>query len=247
MLRELDHLAPAASRFAADDLSHRADHGSSVVRAAIDLEDDVRFGERLWVGRVARFGIATTRMPAAFAERMPLCESSTASASFWRDAEPQRRFEVDVGRGLAPRHLLGRHGRAEEPGEPGELEHGVDQRPVRRRRDREREDRRHALHAPLARPARAAVLAVAGPHQLDDVGVDLGRRSRVDAELLVDEARPLRRAHAHHRPLRLGVVAAAPLADVPLAHVVPDLLALDEHAVEVEDDRLDDSHASCAE
>ena len=82
------------------------------------------------------------------------------------------------------------------------------------------------------------MLAVAGGHQLDDVGVDLFGRN-VDAELVVDVPRPLRRAHAHHRPLCLVVVAAAVLADVALADLVPDRLAVDDDAVEVEDDGFD--------
>ena len=49
-------------------------------------------------------------------------------------------------------------------------------------------------------------------------------------------ARPLGRAHAHHRRLRALVPAAAALADELLAHVVPDLLGVDDHAVEIEDD-----------
>jgi hypothetical protein len=75
---------------------------------------------------------------------------------------------------------------------------------------------------------------------VDDVLRD-PRRLVGHAQLVVDEARPLDRAHPHHRPLRLGVVAAAALADVGLAHLVPELLRLDDHAVEVEDDGLDHS------
>ena len=75
-------------------------------------------------------------------------------------------------------------------------------------------------------------------HQLDDVAVDrlrLVRHSRV----LVEEPRPLRRAHSHHRPLDLCVVTATALTHVPLAHRVPDLFRGDEHAVKVEDDGFD--------
>jgi hypothetical protein len=55
----------------------------------------------------------------------------------------------------------------------------------------------------------------------------------------VHVARPFERAHAHHRPLRRLVVAGAALAGEGLPDLVPDLLRLDEHAVEVEDDGLD--------
>ena len=84
------------------------------------------------------FGIAITRMPAAFAERMPPCESSTAAQRVGVDAEPARGLEVDVGRRLPARHLLRGDGRREERREARDEEHRVDQRPVRRGREPER-------------------------------------------------------------------------------------------------------------
>jgi flavin reductase (DIM6/NTAB) family NADH-FMN oxidoreductase RutF len=75
-----------------------------------------------------------------------------------------------------------------------------------------------------------------------DVVVDPLRLVR-NAGLVVQEARPFGRAHAHHRALHLGVVAAAALDDVAPAHLVPHLLRLDEHAVHVEDDRVDAAHS----
>src|SRR6185437_10077678 len=82
------------------------------------------------------------------------------------------------------------------------------------------------------------VLPVGAEHATHDLRVD---RLRLvgHARALVQEARPLGRAHAHHRALHFSVVAAPALADVPFAHLVPDLLRLHQHAVEVEDDRLD--------
>ena len=79
--------------------------------------------------------------------------------------------------------------------------------------------------------------AVADEHPLDDRVVDLGRRAR-NAERLAQVARPLGRAHPHHRPRRLGGVRQAEPAHVLLAHLVPHLLGVDDHAVEVEDDGL---------
>ena len=58
-------------------------------------------------GGYRRFGIATTRMPAACAARMPLPESSIGRAALGLDAEAPRRLEEDVGRRLAARDLLG--------------------------------------------------------------------------------------------------------------------------------------------
>ncbi len=78
---------------------------------------------------------------------------------------------------------------------------------------------------------------VAREHAPHDLCGDLVGLIR-DAEVLVEVPGPLGRAHAHHRPLRLVVVAAAALADEGLANLVPDLLALDQDAVQVEDDRL---------
>ncbi len=47
-----------------------------------------------------------------------------------------------------------------------------------------------------------------------------------------EKRRPLRRRHAHHRPLHLVVVPPAALADVAFAHGVPDLLRLEQDAVQ---------------
>ena len=75
-------------------------------------------------------------------------------------------------------------------------------------------------------------------HPLHDDPVQLLRRLR-EPELLMEVARPLFGAHAHHVRLRAVVPAAAALAGELLAHVVPDLLAVDDDAVEVEDDGVD--------
>ena len=72
----------------------------------------------------------------------------------------------------------------------------------------------------------------------DDLGADLLRRL-AEPDHVVHVARPLRRAHAHHVPLRALVPAAAALAGELLAYLVPDLLGVEKHAVEVEDDGLD--------
>ena len=74
-------------------------------------------------------------------------------------------------------------------------------------------------------------------HPLDDDPVQLLGRLR-EPELVVEVARPLRGAHPHHVRLRTVVPAAAALADQTLAHLVPDLLRVQEQAVEVEDDSV---------
>ena len=57
--------------------------------------------------------------------------------------------------------------------------------------------------------------------------------------IVVEVPRPFLGAHTHHVRLRAVVPAGAPLADEPLAHLVPDLLGVEQQAVEVEDDGLD--------
>src|SRR5207249_1705447 len=75
-------------------------------------------------------------------------------------AEPPARFEVDVRRGLPARDFLGGHRRLERALQPRQLDHEVDQLPVRRRRDAERPVRGQALDR-LDRPVdQREVLAV---------------------------------------------------------------------------------------
>ena len=89
-------------------------------------------------------------------------------------------------------------------------------------------------------PGRARGVAV--EHPLDDEPVDLrGRLGEPDP--VVHVARPLGRAHPHHVPLGALVPVAAALVRELFAHLVPDLLGVDEHPVEVEDDRGDHSDA----
>ena len=157
-------------------------------------------------------GSRSTRIPAAFALRMPLCESSTAAQRGRVDAEPPRRLEVDVRRRLAARDLLGRDRRGEEAARAPPA------RAPRRSAAGSTTTRRRAASAPrAARPPRRAPgdqrqpLAVPRLHAPHDLVGDL-LRLLGHAELVVHVPRPLERAHPHHRPLRLVVVAAAALA-----------------------------------
>ena len=111
-------------------------------------------------------------------------------------------LEVDVGRRLPARDLLGGDGGAEEPGDPARLEHGVDQLAVRRGREPEREARRRSGARPRAR--RGATAA-----RRRSARASARRRSRLissgssgEPDRVVHVARPLGRAHAHHRALR---------------------------------------------
>src|SRR6185437_6424898 len=134
--------------------------------------------------------------------------------------------------------LLRRRRRPEAVRDAAGLEHPVDQLAVRGRREAERELGGEAPHRleRAGQPRRPGRIAL--EHALDDDAVDLlGRLGEADA--LVHVPRPLRRAHAHHVPLRARVPAAAALLRERLPHVVPHLLGVDQDAVEVEDDSAD--------
>ena len=155
-------------------------------------------------------------------------------------AEPPRGLEVNIGRGLAPRHLLRGDGRREAIGNAGCVEDGIDQRTIRRRGNREREGACKSADCFDRAGNERQCRSVAVEHAAHDFVVDLLRRLG-QTELLVHVPRPFTRAHAHHRPLCLGRVAPAPVGDEPLAHLVPHLFGVDDHAVHVEYDRLDHS------
>jgi L-ascorbate metabolism protein UlaG (beta-lactamase superfamily) len=160
------------------------------------------------------------------------------AAALAADTEPSRRLEIHVGRRLAARHLLRRDRGNEVAVEARRAEHHVDQLAVRRRGDRERHlraDPAHGLDRPRDERRR---FAVARQHALHDRRVDLLRRPR-HVQLLGHVPRPLGGAHPHHVARRPVGVRAAGLPHVQLAYVVPHLLRVDDHAVEVEDDRLD--------
>jgi len=151
-------------------------------------------------------------------------------------------LQIDVGRRLAARDLLGRHGRSEEIGDAHQLQRSVDHRPIRRGGKPEGPAQRQ----PADRLDRAVderePVAVTLEHPLDDQPVQLvGRVSKT--ELLVHVARPLGRAHAHHFCLRAFVPPAASLTRESLAHFVPDLLGVEQKAVEIEDDGADQTAA----
>ena len=69
---------------------------------------------------------------------------------------------------------------------------------------------------------------------LDHLAVDLLRRLR-QLDPLVHVLRPLGRAHAHHLPLGALVPAPAAFSCELFAGRVPDVLGVDENAVQVED------------
>ena len=85
-------------------------------------------------------------------EWIPFPESSIATHSS-RGTPGGARLDRDVRRRLAVRYLLGRVGDLETPTRCGELEHGVNDALVRRRRERPRQSRRSA--GAVLRSARA--------------------------------------------------------------------------------------------
>ena len=107
------------------------------------------------------------------------------------DAEPARGLEIDVRSRLPALDLLGRDDGGEQRRDPGPLEHGLDQRPVRGRRDAERELGCEAAYCVDGAVDQRQFLAIAGEHPANDLGVDLLRRLG-QSELVVHVARPLR-------------------------------------------------------
>jgi hypothetical protein len=138
-------------------------------------------------------------------------------------AESPRSFQVDVGSRLTARDLLRRDGRPKELREAGDEQHCVDQLAVRRRCERKRIKLGEPPHCVDCAVDQRQVIAIGGEHAPHDLVVDCLRLVG-NARPLVQIARPLGRAHAHQRALHVLVVAAAALADVRLAHLVPDLL-----------------------
>jgi hypothetical protein len=178
-----------------------------------------------------------TRIPAALAARMPLWESSIAAARVGSTPSRRGRLEVDVRGRLAVGDLLRRDRRLEVSCDAHQVEREVDQLAVRGRGEGQRPALREALDRGLGAGDHREVLAVAILESADDLGVDLVGRLR-EAYDIVHVARPLGRAHAHHVPLGALVPAAAALFGELLAGLVPDLLGVEQEAVQVEDDAL---------
>src|SRR5207244_8483985 len=78
------------------------------------------------------------------------------------------------------------------------------------------------------------VLRVTREHPVDDLAVDLLGRFR-QPDHLVQVTRPFGRAHPHHVGLRLRAPAASTFARETFAHFVPQFLAVDDDAAEIED------------
>jgi hypothetical protein len=158
------------------------------------------------------------------------------------DAEPARDVEVDVWRRLSAGDLLRGDRGLEEVRDAQQLERKVDQLAVRGGREAQAPPARETLDG-LARSGDGRQkLAVKLSQAANDLAADLlGRLGQADH--VVHVPGPLERAHAHHVPLGVLVPAAAMLPCELLAGLVPDLLRVEEDAVEVEDDGLGHSAA----
>ena len=84
-------------------------------------------------------------------------------------------------------------------------------------------------------------LAVQSLEPFHDLRRDLLGRIR-HAEHVAHVPRPLRRAHAHHGPLRVVTPATAAFLGDLAPRLVPQLLGVEQDAVEIEDDGLDHSY-----
>jgi hypothetical protein len=153
-----------------------------------------------------------------------------------RNPEATSGLEVDIGRRFAAPHLFRGHRHGEAVLQGGLLEDEVDDRPVRRGRQPKRPARREPLHRVDGAGDQRQGLAVAPLDVVDHGRVDLLGAHR-HAELVAHVARPLRRAHAEHRPGRSWLPRAAHLGDQIAARLVPRGLGVHQDAVEVEDDR----------
>ena len=174
---------------------------------------------------------------AACAARIPFVESSTAAQAAGPDVEPPRGLEVDVRRRLAARHLLGGDGRGEQVPQAGELEHEVDQRPVRGGCDR-----RAATAPPAPRPPRGRAAAAAAARGSGVRGARRPRRAISSGSIATPSSSRMNRVHSGElmpiiRAWLSAVPGAAGLAGELAAHVRPDLLGVDQDAVHVEHHR----------
>ena len=196
------------------------------------------------------FGMATTIRPADLAALMPLPESSTASpCATTCGPEPAGGLGVHVRCRLATGHLLARHRGGEQVADALVLEHGVDHLACRRRGKR---DGHHGGGVGDQVTGTRQQRSPPRPHCVDDgadtLGVDVAGGHRV-ADVLGDVRRPLGSAHAHD----CGAVVVAPVCAVAAGAggpgLAPQVLGVDDHAVEIEDDAADGGIAastSCA-
>ena len=168
----------------------------------------------------------------------PACRVFDCRGAGRIDLEPARRFEVDVRRRFPSLHVLRGHRHPKKRCEPGKFERAVDQFAVGRRGEPQRPAPRHPHHRFLCAVDQRQVLCVAIEHPAHDLALDLFGRLR-KPQLLVHVPRPFGGAHSHHVRLGALVPVAAALARELLADFVPELLGVDQHAVQVEDDGLD--------
>ena len=172
--------------------------------------------ERLLVGRIIRFGIAITVIPAAAAARMPLLESSTAAQRAGGGAEPAGGREVGspvagLPRGTSSDETVARKAAATSASASDEVDHLS----VRRRRQAEPVARGQGVR--WSDSARQQSRRFRSPIAVEHPGARprrwIASGCHGDAELVVEIRGPLGRAHAHHRRRRVG--------DAPAPHPSP--------------------------
>ena len=179
-----------------------------------------------------------TRMPGRVRCADAVSRVLDRGAALGRDAESACGLEEDVrAPACRARPPPTRPSRRRAPRAPMR-EHEVDDRPVRGRGESEPERAGHPANGVDSAVDQGQFLGVALEQSSHDLVVDLLRRVG-EPDDVVHVPRPLGRAHAHHVRLSSLVPGAAALAGELLANLVPDVLRVDEHAVEVEDDRFD--------
>ena len=126
---------------------------------------------------------------------------------------------------------------------PASRRDGVDQRAVGRGCERQAERAGEPLDGFDRAVDERELVRIPRLHPPHDLVVDLAPATPTSPMTSCMYRDHSGRAHAHHVRLRALVPAPAALARELLAHLVPHVLGVDEHAVEVEDDRLDRAQA----
>ena len=185
-------------------------------------------------------GTPTTSMPAARAAATPVCESSSADAPRPASTPSRARgLEVDVGRGLGRRHLVGGDDRVEGVLEPREPERALDELARRVRRQRDRAGRRRAAR----RRARTAPGIGGAPCRTSSITRSCSSSiSAWPAPGRPSIASSLPAATAREEPSRSRLCSIVNVAAVALEErhlgARPRLLGVEQQAVVVEDHRV---------
>ena len=214
-----------------------------------------RARQRLVVGGRAgssRSGSAITRIPPSRSSIAGGCRAVPRGSPRPRRSAPARRRAGAPPRGTRPAPACRASTSSDETvprkqsSSPGQSQRFLEDRAVRRGRERERE------LLPRARRTASTAPGASGSSRRYASSIS-STTSRLICLRLAGDARFLVRGTRDHSGAHIPIIArctvvvvpAAALAHVALAHGVPDLLRLEQDAVEVEDDSRRSSDAHC--